>query len=377
MSNRLFEYAEHWLVRRKDTPNLHIYWCRPGSRRVRRKSANTDNLEEAKHRLIEFVNAKKRPKDARSPDEVSVHDALNEYIERTLDGRSSQRKAYGILRLWSAFFDLEDIQFVSELTLDAQDRYIDWRRERLLKQGYTASNGTIQRELTVLRASLKAFWKRGYLSTVPYIRSLPQPAPRQRFLSHEEFERLLAECHEPHSKLFVLLAIHTLQRPGAIFDLTVEQVNLNAGTIDFLPPWREQSKKRRPVVTITKTLRPHLEKAIAASVSGFIVERGGLPIKSIRTSFNRAKSRAGLGKDVMPYTLRHTGATWLAAAGVPLRQIAGMLGHSELKTTELYAKHAPQFLADAASALDAICGAVTNLSVYEGCVRYGKAANAA
>jgi hypothetical protein len=35
-----------------------------------------------------------------------------------------------------------------------------------------------------------------------------------------------------------------------------------------------------------------------------------------------------------------------------MRQIAGMLGHTTQRTTELYAKHAPEFLYEAASALD-------------------------
>src|SRR5690606_30709259 len=88
--------------------------------------------------------------------------------------------------------------------------------------------------------------------------------------------------------------------------------------------------------------------------TGFIVEYKGAPVREIKHSFRQACKRAGLGKDVTAYTLRHTGATLLAAAGVPLRQIGGMMGHSEARTTELYAKHSPDFLKEAASALDAI-----------------------
>ena len=77
----------------------------------------------------------------------------------------------------------------------------------------------------------------------------------------------------------------------------------------------------------------------------------GRPVKSIKTAFRAAARRAGL-EDVCPYTLRHTGATLLAASGVSMRQISGFLGHTTERTTELYAKHRPEFLMDAAATLD-------------------------
>lgn len=245
---------------------------------------------------------------------------------------------------------------MSELSLDLQDQYVAWRVRALHELGISRpSNATVQRELTLLKAALNAYRKRGYLKEVPYVRSLPAPPPRDRFLSETEARRLLAECHEPHLRLFVLVALHTLQRPGAVLGLRTDQVRLADGHINFLPTGSLQTNKRRPIVPITRTLRPHLITAMERSQSGFVIEYDGRPVKSVRTSFNKAAKRAGL-TDVSPYTLRHTGATLLAKEGVPLWQIAGMLGHSQARTTEIYAKHSPEFLKDAAGALDRMFG---------------------
>ena len=119
-----------------------------------------------------------------------------------------------------------------------------------------------------------------------------------------------------------------------------------------MPQGAIQSQKRKPVVPITDSLMAPVTEAVHNSLSGRVIEFKGQPVKSIRTSFNKARKRAGLGTDVSPYVLRHTGATLLASEGVDLRQIAGMLGHTVMKTTEMYAKHAPEFLGDAKNALD-------------------------
>ncbi len=352
-SNRLFEYQNHWLVKRRDTPNYHIYWCRPGTRRVRRKSANTDDFEKAKRQLIEFAHERERPRNQK-PENASILDALNEYIERSLDGRPSKVHALLALSHLDRFFEREGIVFVSDLTLDVQDAYIEWRRSTGRGwKGQTLSNATIARELSVLKAALKTYWKRGLIKEIPYVKSLPPPPPRSRFLNVDEARRLIDACHEAHVRLFVLLALHTLQRPSAILNLQTRQIDLTTGRIDFLPPGAVQSHKRKPVVPITVTLRPHLERAITETSSGHVIEYHGIPVLSVKKSFKRACKRANL-HDVTPYTLRHTGATLLAAAGVSMRQIAGMLGHTTQRTTELYAKHAPEFLKDASDQLDSL-----------------------
>jgi site-specific recombinase XerD len=65
-------------------------------------------------------------------------------------------------------------------------------------------------------------------------------------------------------------------------------------------------------------------------VSDYVASYNGYPLGSIKKAFARTVEAAKLGKDVAPYTLRHTVASWLAQAGVPLVEIASSLHHADI-----------------------------------------------
>ncbi len=281
----------------------------------------------------------------------AILDLMVQQLERT-KSMPSFPSSRNSLKHWTAFCEREDLVYVSEITLAAQEAFAASRRRELLAQGWTASNASINRDFALLSVALRQAWKRGQIAAVPYVMRLQNPPPTDRFLTAEQSRRLLAACDQKYVFRFVLLGLHTLQRPKAIFGLRVEQVDLVNGRIDFLPRGSVQTNKRRPVVPITESLRTELELAVKESKTGHIIEKDGLPLQSMRKAFRRAATRADLPRDTTPYILRHTGATLLSQAGVPMQQIASMLGHTTQRTTEIYAKRRPEFLMEAADTLD-------------------------
>lgn len=348
----VWSYGEHQLVKRPDTTNYHIYWKPRKGAKPQRKSTGTSDLETAKRRLIEFARPRLRPSLV-PEDELELLDLLADHVEPII-ARARPKPCTEIttLKHWARFMELFDVRSVADLTTGMQERFVEWRYGEIRAAGHRGSPATVGRELRTMRAALNSAWKRGLLAMPKHVISLPTTPPRPRFLFADEANRLLLACEQtPHLRLFVLIALHTLQRPGAIFGLRTEQVDIRGGLIDFLPAEQIQTHKRKPIVPISDTLRPMLEDAVEESITGFVIEHEGRPVNSVRNAFAKACKRAGLD-GVTPYTLRHTGATLLLASGVPIWEVSGMLGHSVQRTTELYGKHHPAFLKEALAGVD-------------------------
>lgn len=346
---RIFEYRGFWLGRRSESPHWQVFWRTPASRRVHRRSTGTTNLEAAKEALLTFAGGHPQPR-VQEPVWLRLDQAMTFYLEHVKDSASYPTSKAGA-DLLLEFARHNGIEYASQFTMDRQRHYIKHRKREIKAKGFTASNGTVNRELVVLRAAFNFAEKCGRTIDTPHVQLLPEPPPRDEPLTARDCRRLLAACDKPHLRLFVLMALHTLQRTSSLLSLRVEQVDLMRSRINFHPPGKPRTVKLRPVVPITRTLWPELARAVRESQSGYVIEFDGKPVKSVRTAFRTAAKKARL-KGVAPVDLRHSGATLLAAAGVPLRQIAGMLGHSHLRTTERYAKHRPDYLHQAAETLD-------------------------
>ncbi len=153
-------------------------------------------------------------------------------------------------------------------------------------------------------------------------------------------------------RLFVLIALMTAGRKGAILSLTWERIDLERRLVHFAEPGRRPTSKQRPSVPINDALMAALAEAREAATCDNVIEFAGQAVNSIKRSFRGACRRAGLD-GVTPHTLRHTAATWMAQDGVDMWKIAGVLGHADVSTTSrVYLKHSPDHLRRAVGALD-------------------------
>jgi len=210
-----------------------------------------------------------------------------------------------------------------------------------------AAPSTIRQELSLLRACLNLRYGKGNTN----IWLPPASAPRTRFLTKEDAERLLEAVTTPHVRLFIILAISTGARAQAILEAEWSQIDFNTNTINFLPPGRDQTSKLRVTVPLNRRALAALTEAHAVAQSDRVIEYGSRGIANIRWAIKRAAERSGV--PCSPHVFRHTAGVWMAQADVPMQKIAQYLGHSTSTVTErVYARYSPSFMKDAADALD-------------------------
>ncbi len=75
---------------------------------------------------------------------------------------------------------------------------------------------------------------------------------------------------------------------------------------------------------------------LSADPRNGLVQRYHLHISALRKAINRAKSKTNISKRVTTHVFRHSFATHLLEDGVNIRTIQTLLGHNDVKTTEIY-----------------------------------------
>ena len=232
-------------------------------------------------------------------------------------------------------------------------RYRKWRQKpQLVPAGKggrehrikTISDGTVRRELTTLRAAVN---RSGHGAGVKFLLPKP-PLPRPRWLRRSEAAALLwagRHCNaKRHLQNFLWIGLVTGQRKEAILSLKWEQIDFETGHVNFLPEGAETTNKRRPHIKLKPKLLSQLARLKRKSNSEYVLTWGGERLLDIKRSFGDAVERAGLSSDeVTPHTLRHTRATWLMQAGVPIFEASGYLGMSPATLEKVYGHHHPDF----------------------------------
>jgi integrase len=101
---------------------------------------------------------------------------------------------------------------------------------------------------------------------------------------------------------------------------------------------------RRRHLPLSEMLHSCLRALPAGGLEDPVFLWRGAAMHDIRSSFESARARAGLGSDVTFHTLRHTFGSWYVMNGGSLRVLQKLMGHRSIKTTERYSHLSPEHI---------------------------------
>jgi integrase len=227
------------------------------------------------------------------------------------------------------------------------------------RQDQGAANGTINRELTVLKRAFKLAEQAGKVLHRPYVPMLREADPRSGFFERTEFEDVRAALPE-HLRGVATFAYLTGWRvPSEILPLRWRQVDRPAKVIRLEPGTTKNREARTlpygslpELVDVVETAwREHERLARAGTLCPYVFHhRGGQRIGAFRKAWETACRRAGVPGRLL-HDFRRTAVRNLVRAGVPDTVAMAITGHKTRSVFDRYNITAEADLRDALAKL--------------------------
>jgi integrase len=213
------------------------------------------------------------------------------------------------------------------------------------------SGATINRKLAALSRILRTAVELGALKHKPSLPRQREAEGRERYLERSEVAAIvqtLRTWSKPDHGDLVEFLVATGCRINEALSLAWKDVKPGYVTVIGM---KSKTSKTRHI-----PIPPDLSEKLSARMPGR--SKGpfdDITYQSFRHSFEKVLGHLRLDEDdVVIHTLRHTTASWLAIAGVDIYRIMQFMGHSNVSTTQRYAKLSPNSLDGLSSVISGV-----------------------
>jgi len=336
--------VERGIRRWTDNKGRHSYYVdvSRGKRRVQiRAGPSVDLARQIRGKLLVELAEKEQFPDRKKIERIKLSDFAERYIEDYLKVKAAKslRQAEGRVR---SIQKMLGNMYVDAIT--AQD--VEKLLATLKRKG--DRDATLNRYRARLNSMMKKAVAWGYRvdNPVDNVECLREQKKGDRYIQPHEFRALLDVC-DPELRTLVHVAACTGMRQGELLALQWDDVDLDLGFITVRSDVSKTSECRR--IPLNKEVQQVLN-SMGRNGKGRVFPFDRFP----RRRWAKAVKGMGWDKTEVPrlkgwrfHDLRHTCASWLVMAEVPLTKVAKILGHKELTTTQRYAHLADESLVDA------------------------------
>jgi integrase len=224
-----------------------------------------------------------------------------------------------------------------------------------------AAESTLKKELRVLKEIIllvDSNWKNPTLADSSLMKFVHKRKRIDNFLEEADVFLIIEHLSEKYRTLCLVAAYSGLRLKNAV-ELQWENIDLVNGWI------RVNQSKTGDLVNVP--ICGKLQKIFLSIKIGPLAENArvfpGLRTKPVTTAFRRASKKAGM-EWASFHSLRHFCGSFLANNGVRQELIAQVLGHKDLRSTQIYTHFRPETIKEVVSVFDQE-GAICNVSSSE------------
>lgn len=244
---------------------------------------------------------------------------LRNYSRRTIDS---------YLGCLSDYF-----KYIKNVTKDPDISLI--KKYLLAKQGKGQSSQTINLYLNAIKYFYREIFKSPAAIDLKFAKT---SSKLPVVLSRKEIEKIIGAIKNEKHRLLISLSYGSGLRVSEAVNLRVRDINLEELTIHL----KDAKGKKDRITIFPEKLKADLAELTALQHGNeylFESERGGkLTERTAQKVFENALQKSGIQKDASFHSLRHSFATHLLENGVDVRYVQSLLGHQNIRTTQLYTK---------------------------------------
>jgi site-specific recombinase XerD len=218
---------------------------------------------------------------------------------------------------------------------------------------YLAEKDTSTSTLNIAINALKFYY--GEILRRNFVCEIKRPKKDKKLpvvLSGEEISGLFSSVVNVKHRALLMLSYSAGLRVGEVVRLKMEDIDFQRKLIHIHGAKGRIDRYTILSDTASATLKEYLKDYIGDWLFAAADPKKHITIRSAQAIFEHACENAGIQKEVSIHSLRHSFATHLLENGVDLRYIQELLGHKNLKTTEVYTHVSNRDLSRIKSPLD-------------------------
>ena len=208
---------------------------------------------------------------------------------------------------------------------------------------HCGTNATANRYRSYISLAYRLGMENGKVTVNParLVRLRTENNARQRYLTREEYDRLLGIIgrDNPEQAQAFVVSVYTGMRFSEQFSLTWNQVDFKTEKIR-LEKTKNGTKRDVPLNSVALDAVKQQQAAVPRAPRDMVFPRPG-PSSDCRWWLEPALTEAGI-TDYTWHNNRHTFCSWLALAGVSIKEIQVLAGHRSITMAARYAHLSPE-----------------------------------